>query len=134
MAEKPQAGGAALQVVAYGERLTGWFVIAHHSGHMSCAMRPTISTYQLTASGHIRRLMWPHVFSAGMGRLKFYGSCVILLCQEHICQRNSVPQCKAMISVLNKPQIPMNQAESEPEAHCDVEKGGEKEKRTKSRK
>lgn len=90
MAEKPQAEGAALQVVAYGERLTGWLVIAWHSGHMSCGMRPTISTYQLTAAGHIRTLTRPHVFNVGMGTEMFYGSCLILLCQDHICQRNSV--------------------------------------------
>lgn len=89
MAEKPQAGGAALQVVAYGERLTGWLVIAWHSRHMSCSMRPTISTYQLAAAGHIRKLTRPHVFNLGMGTEMFYRSCLILLCQDHICQRNS---------------------------------------------
>lgn len=72
MEEKPQAGGAALQVVPYGERLTGWLVIAHHSGHMSCGMQPTISAYQLAALGHIRRLARPHVLNIGMGTEMFY--------------------------------------------------------------
>ncbi len=137
MAEKPQAGGAALQVVAYGERLTGWFVIAHHSRHMSCTVRPIISTYQLTAWGHIQRLSRPHVFWRFTALRKLSDPA---LCQDHICQRNGVPQCKPVIlglpSYMRSSQTANHNESSRERARgtlWHVGKGGEKERKKKKK-